>query len=86
MDLAPVRVLAEDAGKTLAFYEAIGCEHSLGDRTGPYLELPTPDGSRIGIDQRPSGSGDTEGGRSPIIGGIRAPIVVARQSGDARRA
>ena len=71
MDLAPVRVLAADVGETLAFYEAIGCKHSFGDRTGPYLEVTTPDGSRIGIDQRPSESGNGEGDWSPIIGGIR---------------
>lgn len=70
MDLAPVRVLAEDVGETLAFYESIGCEHSQGDRAGPYLELTTPGGFRIGIDQRP-GPGNDEGDWSPIIGGIR---------------
>ncbi len=71
MDLAPLRILAEDVGGALAFYEAIGCEHSLGDRAGPYLEVTSPDGFRIGIDQRPTGSGNGAGGWSPIIGGIR---------------
>jgi catechol 2,3-dioxygenase-like lactoylglutathione lyase family enzyme len=74
MALAPVRVLTEDVGRTLGFYEAIGCEHSLGDRAGPYVEVITPGGFRVGLDQQPEGPKNDDNRWSPIIGGIRVSI------------